>query len=126
MSKKNSLLIGILLLILAVCFWGYAANHPEAAFPWSNRVTFLLYGAYIYLIFKFLAEIPVRKTSQKTPPANSLIRAGISFFMAAVFFVMELTMETAGIFTIIRGFIVAGGVITSLESLYVWRKNVSK
>lgn len=55
MKKKISLLIGIFLLIIAVCFIGYALNHPEAAFPWGNRVTFILYGIYVWLLLQVSA-----------------------------------------------------------------------
>lgn len=65
MNKRTSLLIGTFLLIVAACFIGYAMNHPEATFPWNNRVTFLFYGIYICLTFKFLLNIPVLKTIKK-------------------------------------------------------------
>lgn len=54
MNKKVSLLIGIFLLVIAVCFMGYVFHHPEAAFPWSNRVLLseglLLLGELMYAL----------------------------------------------------------------------------
>ena len=125
MNKKTSLLIGILLLIIAACFIGYAVNHPEATFLWNNRVSFMLYGIYIWLIFKFLLVIPVLKTI-KTPSNGNLLSAVVFFFMAIVFFVMELVWETVDIYTIIRGFIVIGGIDTGIENIYLWIKTRNK
>ena len=47
MAKKLSRIIATIMLVLAVVFWWYALNHPEGSFPWSNTVTFSLYGVYI-------------------------------------------------------------------------------
>lgn len=48
------------MLIVALSFLWYALNHPEGAFPWSNAVTFSLYGIYlIAMLFFFIA--PFRK-----------------------------------------------------------------
>lgn len=47
MSKfKRYALISIVLLIAAICFIVYAVTHPESSFPWSNTLTYLLYGLY--------------------------------------------------------------------------------
>lgn len=126
MKKKTSLLIGISLLVIAVCFMGYVFNHPEAAFPWSNRVTFMIYGIYIWLLFKFLLDIPVLQAVSKTPPNGSLIRAIIFFFIAIVFFIMEILGKTVDIYTIIRGFIVIGGIDVCIENLSLWIKQRNK
>ena len=71
MNRKTSLIIGVSLLVIAICFIGYAANHPEAAFPWSNKVTFMLYGMYSWLIFKFLLDIPILQKISKMPSEGS-------------------------------------------------------
>ena len=34
------------LILAALGFLAYALNHPEASFPWSNQVSFSLYGLY--------------------------------------------------------------------------------
>ena len=80
MNKKTSLLIGIFLLIIAVCFISYAVNHPEATFPWNNRVTFMFYGIYIWLIFKFLLAIPVLKAIKKNTFNWKYIKSRSFFF----------------------------------------------
>ena len=46
MSKKNSRIIGLMLAVIAIAFLWYALSHPEACFPWSNTVTYILYGLY--------------------------------------------------------------------------------
>ncbi len=123
MKKKTSLFIGIFLLIIAVCFIGYALNHPEVAFPWGNRVTFILYGIYVWLLFKFLLDIPVLKTNKKMPSDGSLIRAAVFFFMAVVFLIMEIAWDKVNFFTIIRGFVIIGGIDRGIENLSLWIKN---
>lgn len=128
MNKKTSLLIGVFLLVIAVCFIGYAINHPEATLPWSNRVTFMLYGIYVWLLFKFLLDIPVLQQIRKTPLKGSLIRSIIYFFMAIVFLVMEISGETVDFYTFVRGFIVIGGVDVGIENLclYVEQRKITR
>lgn len=46
MTKKLSRIIGIAMLALAVAFVIFAFSHPEMSFPWSNTVTYLIYGMY--------------------------------------------------------------------------------
>lgn len=50
MTKKASRVLAVLLLLLALGFTGYALCHPEAAFPWSNGVTYGLYALYAAVI----------------------------------------------------------------------------
>lgn len=49
MTKKTSRKLGLLLLVLAVCFVVYALGHPTGSFPWSNSVTYAIYLGYILL-----------------------------------------------------------------------------
>ncbi|MDB7831671.1 hypothetical protein [Intestinimonas butyriciproducens] len=121
MTKRVSLTIGTILLIIAFFFIAVAVNHPEAAFPWSNRVTFMLYGAYIWLLFKFLIAIPFFKQQ-----SGSLLRTILYLLMAIVFLVMEITGEKVDVYTIVRGFVVLGGVDVSLENLFLWLKERRK
>ena len=121
MNRKTSLIIGISLLVIAVCFIGYAVNHPEAAFPWSNRVTFMLYGIYIWLIFKFLL-VPILQKTRKLPLNGSLLKAAIYFSLAVIFFIIEISGEKVDIYTIIRGFIVIGGIDVGIEYFSIWMK----
>ena len=47
MSKKVSRGIAGFMLVLAVVFFIYAVSHPEGSFPWSNWITYLIYGIYL-------------------------------------------------------------------------------
>ena len=46
MMKKISGITAVVMLIAAVAFVGYALNHPQMSFPWSNAVTYRIYGIY--------------------------------------------------------------------------------
>lgn len=48
---KNTKIIGIMMLIVACLFIIYAFKHPEAGFPWSNQITYILYGCYLLVTF---------------------------------------------------------------------------
>lgn len=41
------LILGIIMPVGAIFFLTYALNHPQASFPWSNHVTYLIYTFYI-------------------------------------------------------------------------------
>ena len=43
----------ILMLVLAVVFFIYAVSHPEGSFPWSNWITYLIYGIYLAVTVLF-------------------------------------------------------------------------
>lgn len=122
MNRKTSLLIGAGLLTIAVCFLFYAAIHPEASFPWSNRITFMSYGVYIWLLLKFLVDIPFLSNKRKAHSRCNLISAIGYFCMAIVFFLMEVTGDTVNLFTIIRGFVVVCAVDFGIENVLYWRK----
>lgn len=121
MKKRVSLIIGIILLIIAFFFIAFAFNHPEATFPWSNRVTFMLYGAYIWLLFRFLIATLFSKQQ-----SGSLLRTIIYLLMAITLFVVEMTGEKVDIYTIVRGFVVLGNIDISLENLFLWLKEKHK
>lgn len=53
---KNTKIIGIIMLIVACLFIIYAFNHPEASFPWSNQMTYILYGSYLLVMFILLSK----------------------------------------------------------------------
>ena len=120
MNRKTSLLIGAGLLTIAVCFLFYAAIHPEASFPWSNRITFMSYGVYIWLLLKFLVDIPFLSSKRKAQSRGNLLSALGYFCMAVVFFLMEVTGDKVDLFTIIRGFIVVCAADFGFESLLNW------
>ena len=116
MKSRTSVIIGTIMLIIAGGFVSFAMQHPELSFPWSQRITFMLYGAYIWFVFRFLIDIPVfRRNREKTD--KSIVRAVVFFLMAAVFLAMEITGDTVNIYTIIRGFIVVGACDVAMENI---------
>lgn len=117
MKKKISLIIGAVLLAIAVCFVFYAVNHPEASFPWSNQLTFLAYGVYVFLIFKFLIVLPFCKQQ-----SGSLLCAGLYLAVAIMFILTEIKNEMADIYTILRGFVIIGGIDIAVGNLYWYGK----
>ena len=60
MTKKKSRLIALVMLIAAAAFFIYALDHPEASFPWSNAVTYILYGLYL-IVMLVMAAAPFKK-----------------------------------------------------------------
>ena len=65
MKRKKSLVLGMILVFSGLCFAIFAATHPEASFPWGNRITYMLYGMYLWLLFKFLLDILLFKRIRK-------------------------------------------------------------
>ena len=123
MKIKTSIIIGVTMLIIAMGFVVFAVSHPELSFSWGHRSTFMLYGAYIWFVFRFLIDIPVfRRNREKTD--KSIVRAVVFFLMAAVFLAMEITGDTVNIYTIIRGFIVVGACDVAIEN--ICKKNCGK
>ena len=118
MKKKTSIVIGIILLLIAVIFVGVAISHPEFSFPWSLRITYMLYGLYVWLLFRFLLVIPVFQHMQGTS-SGSIVRAIIYLLMAIVFFMMEITGDKVDIYTFIRGFVVTGSIDVFCENIYL-------
>ena len=78
----------------------------------------MLYGVYIWFMFKFLIDIPIfRKNKEKKD--KSILRAVVFFIMAVGFFLMEITGDSVDIYTIIRGFVIAGACDIAIEN--VWK-----
>lgn len=44
---KKSRVLGIIMLVIAAAFIAYALQHPESSFPWSNTITYIIYGVYL-------------------------------------------------------------------------------
>lgn len=62
MTKKHSRIIGVVMLLIAIAFLCFAFIHPEMSFPWSNIITYLLYGVYlIVMVVMFIAPFGKRK-----------------------------------------------------------------
>ena len=64
MKKSISRIIGLTMLIIAIVFIMFALNHPEKSFPWSNTITWLLYGVY-FLVAVVLLIAPKMKIWRK-------------------------------------------------------------
>ena len=60
MKKNVSRMIGLAMAVLAIAFVVFALNHPEMSFPWSNTVTWRLYGLYAIVTGVFLIA-PAKK-----------------------------------------------------------------
>ena len=116
MKNKISFIIGVVLLTIAGIFVAFAMQHPELSFPWSQRVTYMVYGAYMWLLFKFLVDIPVFRKKRELKKKHILTTIGF-VVMAVGFFLMEITGDIVNIYTIIRGFIIAGACDIAIENL---------
>ena len=57
---KKARMIGVIMTVIAIVFVIFAVNHPEMNFPWSNQVTWTLYGLYVLVTIIFLF-LPARK-----------------------------------------------------------------
>lgn len=60
MTKKISRIIGSIMLVIAIAFVVFALKHPEMSFPWSNTITWVLYGLYA-LVTAILLIAPAKK-----------------------------------------------------------------
>ena len=60
MNKKISRIIGSIMLVIAIAFVVFALNHPEMSFPWSNTITWVLYGLYA-IVTVVLLVAPTKK-----------------------------------------------------------------
>ena len=65
MTKRVSRIIATVMLLGAIVFLGYALNHPEKSFPWSNTITFTLYAIYIVVMI-ILYIAPFKKFCRLT------------------------------------------------------------
>ena len=50
MTKKYSRIIAAIMLVIAAIFIFVALNNPQASFPWSNTITYILYGIYVVIM----------------------------------------------------------------------------
>lgn len=60
MKKNVSRMIGFVMVVIAIAFVVFALNHPEMSFPWSNTITWMLYGLYA-LVAVVLLIAPTKK-----------------------------------------------------------------
>ncbi len=61
MKKNVSRIIGLIMVVVAIIFVVFALNHPEISFPWSNTITWLLYGLYAVVTMVFLIAPTMKK-----------------------------------------------------------------
>lgn len=60
--KKQSRIAAAAMLLLAIGFFVFAITHPTASFPWSNTITYTLYGVYLSVMtVLFIAPFKNRK-----------------------------------------------------------------
>lgn len=52
--KKTFRIIAFVMLVLAIGFIVFALNHPESAFPWSNTISYIIYGIYTMVMIVLL------------------------------------------------------------------------
>ena len=50
MTKKYSRIIAAIMLVIAIVFIFIALNNQQASFPWSNAITYILYGIYVVIM----------------------------------------------------------------------------
>ena len=119
MSKKTSLIIGAILVFVVVLFVGYALEHPEAVFLRNIRATYMIYGAYLWLVFKFLLDIPFLKNirNKEMTKERKMMACVLWCFIAIVILVIELTGNKVDGYTILRGFVVIGACDVAIEYL---------
>lgn len=55
-KNKKYFKIGLAMLMIGIIFIFYALNHPEASFPWSNNITYIIYMVYLILILYFVSK----------------------------------------------------------------------
>ena len=54
--KRTCRIIASIMLVVAIGFVIFAVNHPESSFPWSNTVTYTIYGLYaLVMVLLFIA-----------------------------------------------------------------------
>ncbi len=118
MKKKYFLGIGIILAGIAMgcCLW--ASQHPEMQFPWGQKVTYIFYGVYIWLMFECLIDMPFLYDKRD----DRSLRRDITYFcMAAIWLVWTITDEVNWL-TVARGLIVAGNCDLGISNLRGWIK----
>ena len=61
MKKSISRIIGLIMLIIAIVFIMFALKHPEMSFPWTNTITWLMYGVYFLVTVVLLIAPKMKK-----------------------------------------------------------------
>ena len=89
--KKRFFIPACVLVVAAVGFVIYAVGHPEMSFPWSVRITHVLYGLYVDVVILLFVLAFWKK-------ATCLSILTLLFELGAVFFLVQsiLTAVPAG------------------------------
>lgn len=60
MKRDVFRIMGLVMILGAIIFLVFALNHPEMSFPWSNTVTWSIYGIYA-VVTVILLIVSVKK-----------------------------------------------------------------
>ena len=104
-------LISIVMLIAGIIFAIYALSHPELSFPWSNKVTFILYAVYI-VVMVFLFIFTGERGSETDSKMKYLI---LIFAIYAVPYIYLAMLADQ-----LKGSIVAYGVMVLIMGILTW------
>ena len=55
-KNRKYLKIGLSMILIGIIFIIYALKHPEASFPWSNNITYIIYMTYLVLVIYFVSK----------------------------------------------------------------------
>lgn len=55
-TNRIFLIIALVMVIIAICFIIYALNNPQARFPWSNSITYVIYLIYAVVAISFTVK----------------------------------------------------------------------
>lgn len=80
--KKRFFIPACVLVVAAVGFVIYAVGHPEMSFPWSVRITHVLYGLYVDVVILLFVLAFWKK-------ATGLNILTLLFELSAVFFLVQ-------------------------------------
>lgn len=80
--KKRFFIPACVLVVAAVGFVIYAVGHPEMSFPWSVRITHILYGLYVDVVILLFVLAFWKK-------ATGLNTLTLLFELSAVFFLVQ-------------------------------------
>lgn len=61
MNRKTMRYAACCMLLLAAAFMLFALNNPQCSFPWSNDMTYILYGVYLAVMAALFAASCCKK-----------------------------------------------------------------
>ena len=81
MTKRQSRLIALLMIIFAIGLICYALGHPEKAWPWPNWITNIIYFIYMAFGIKLLRDTYVYNTTLNSAPFSIWVVVDMIYFM---------------------------------------------